>query len=59
MMPVAVKVSIKWLKSLWTTHPETPIHNIYQAKDRQLLARVPFSMQLLKMEQSYETSYIN
>jgi len=31
-MPVAVKVSIKWLKSLWTIHPETPIHNIYQAK---------------------------
>ena len=28
-------------------------------KDRQLLARVPFSMQALKMEQSYETNYIN
>ena len=29
-------------------------------KDRQLfMARVPLSMQLLKMEQSYETNYIN
>ena len=26
-------------------------------KDWQLLARVPFSMQLLKMEQSYETNF--
>ena len=28
-------------------------------KGRQLLARVPFSMQPLKMEESSETNYIN